>query len=331
MRSIARQVFVRKVADMDAEPAKQKTIYWDSTQTLDTSRVLHLYQQMVTIRLFEERAEQAFVAGKAPGFVHLYQGEEAVAVGVCANLTKDDYITSHHRGHGHCLAKGVDVDEMVAELLSREAIAHWRKAGSQQITEIHQSMLRTNGIIGGGFPLAVGAGLTAKHNGHDQVAVCFLGDEAINQGTFYESLNLVSAWKLPVIFVAENKGYAETMPITSHLGYLDILERAANFGISGVTTDGLDIFAIYTAANAAIAQARQGKGPSLIECKTYRTKEDLLTEHEPDPIKAMRRLLEEHSIATDAELDAIEQQVRKLIDAAWSSAETNPFSTPKAV
>ncbi len=180
-----------------------------NAQTLDKSQLLHMYEQMKTIREFEERAGKEFASGKIPGFVHLYAGEEAVAVGVCSHLTDDDYITSHHRGHGHCIAKGVDLRTMVAELLGREAGACRGKGGSMHIADVNKGMLGANGIVGGGFPLAVGAGLTARHNGKGQVAVCFFGDGAANQGTFHEGLNLAGIWKLPVVFVAENNGYVE--------------------------------------------------------------------------------------------------------------------------
>jgi pyruvate dehydrogenase E1 component alpha subunit len=313
-----------------------------SAQTLDKSRLLHLYQQMRTIRVFEERASDEFLAGKVPGFVHLYAGEEAVAVGVCAHLTDDDFITSHHRGHGHCIAKGVDVYAMVAELLGRESGACRGKGGSMHIADVHKGMLGANGIVGGGFPLADGAGLTAKFNKRGQVAVCFFGDGAANQGTFHEGLNLAGIWKLPVIFVAENNGYAESTPVTYHMSCRDIADRAAGYGMPGVTVDGLDVFAVYEAAGEAIARARRGEGPSLIECKTYRyhghfvgdtmtyrTKEEVASFRARDPIQALHRSIEQRGIATAAELDAIDKQVQELIDDAWRVAETAPLPEPE--
>lgn len=301
-----------------------------------------MYEQMVTIRQFEERAGREFAAGKVPGFVHLYAGEEAVAVGVCANLTDDDFITSHHRGHGHCIAKGVDVRAMVAELLGREAGACRGKGGSMHIADVHKGMLGANGIVGGGFPLATGAGLTARYNKRGQVAVCFFGDGAANQGTFHESLNLASIWKLPVIYVAENNGYAESTPVTYHMSCRDISERAAGYGMPGVTVDGLDVFAVYEAAHEAVARARRGEGPSLIECKTYRyfghfegdtvtyrTKEELASYRDRDPIKAMHRTLEQRGIASSAELDAIDKEVAQRIDDAWTYAEAAPLPAPE--
>src|SRR5437868_1530046 len=180
-----------------------------SIQALDRTQLLRLYEQMETIRQFEDRAGKEFAAGKIPGFVHLYAGEEAVAVGVCAHLTDDDFITSHHRGHGHCIAKGVDIREMVAELLGREAGACRGKGGSMHIADVHKGMLGANGIVGGGFPLAIGAALTAKYKKTGNVSACFFGDGAQNHGTFHEGINLAAIWNLPVVFVAENNGYGE--------------------------------------------------------------------------------------------------------------------------
>ena len=312
------------------------------TSTLDKSRLLHMYKQMRTIRVFEERASDEFLAGKIPGFVHLYAGEEAVAVGVCAHLTDEDFITSHHRGHGHCIAKGVDLNAMVAELLGRETGACRGKGGSMHIADVHKGMLGANGIVGGGFPLADGAGLTAKVNGRRQVAVCFFGDGASNQGTFHEGLNLAGIWKLPVIFVAENNGYAETTPVSYHMSCRDIAERAAGYGMPGVTIDGLDVFAVYEAAGEAIARARRGEGPSLIECKTYRyhghfvgdtmtyrTKEEVASYQARDAIQALRNSIERRDIASTAELDAIDKQVQDDINDAWRFGESSALPNPE--
>jgi acetoin:2,6-dichlorophenolindophenol oxidoreductase subunit alpha len=310
--------------------------------TLDKSLLLKMYEQMLTIRRFEERAGKEFAAGRIPGFVHLYAGEEAVAVGVCMHLTDEDYLTSHHRGHGHCIAKGVDVREMVAELLGRESGSCRGKGGSMHIADLHKGMLGANGIVGGGFPLATGAGLTAKFNGRGQVAVCFFGDGASNQGTFHEGLNLASIWKLPVVFVAENNGYAEATPVSYHMSCRDIAERAVGYNMPGVTIDGLNVLAVYEAAGEAIARARRGEGPSLIECKTYRyyghfegdtltyrTKEELEAFMARDPIKAVRQSLQDRGVATAEELNAIDQQVQERIDEAWRSAEAAQLPAPE--
>ena len=313
-----------------------------SAHTLDKSALLRMYEQMKTIRVFEERAGKEFATGKVPGFVHLYAGEEAVAVGVCSHLTDDDFITSHHRGHGHCIAKGVSVREMVAELLGREAGACRGKGGSMHIADVNKGMLGANGIVGGGFPLAAGAGLTAKYNGKGQVAVCFFGDGAGNQGTFHEGLNLAGIWKLPVIFVAENNGYAESTPVTYHMSCRDIADRAAGYNMPGVTIDGLDVFAVYEAAGEAVARARRGEGPSLIECKTYRyyghfegdavtyrTKEEEESYRARDAIQFLRNSILKRQIATDAELDTIDAQVQNSIDLAWQYAEAAPYPAPE--
>lgn len=313
-----------------------------NVQSLDTARMLQVYEQMQTIRNFEESAGREFANGKIPGFVHLYAGEEAVAVGVCSHLTDDDFITSHHRGHGHCIAKGVDLREMTAELLGREAGACRGKGGSMHIADVHKGMLGANGIVGGGFPLATGAGLTCKYNGRGQVAVCFFGDGASNQGTFHESLNLAGIWQLPVVFVAENNGYAESTPVTYHMSCRDIAERAAGYNMPGVTVDGLDVFAVYEAAGEAVARARRGEGPSLIECKTYRyfghfegdtttyrTKEELASFRERDPIQALRRSMTARGVASGEQLDAIDQRVQARIDDAWRFAEESPLPAPE--
>ncbi len=325
---------------MVSKATKQATTV--SAQALDKARLLQMYEQMTTIRQFETRASREFAAGKVPGFVHLYAGEEAVAVGVCAHLTDDDYITSHHRGHGHCIAKGVDVDSMVAELLGRETGACRGKGGSMHIADVDKGMLGANGIVGGGFPLATGAALTAKHNHRGQVAVCFFGDGAANQGTFHESLNLAGIWKLPVIFVAENNGYAESTPVTYHMSCRDIADRAAGYNMPGVTVDGLDVFAVYEAAGEAIARARRGEGPSLIECKTYRyyghfegdtltyrTKEEVDSFRARDPIQKLRQSVLSRNIATAEELDTIDRNVADRIEDAWRLAEEAPLPAPE--
>src|SRR5436853_1650615 len=310
--------------------------------TLDKSLLLKMYEQMMTIRHFEERAGREFAAGKVPGFVHLYAGEEAVAIGVCSHLTDDDFITSHHRGHGHCIAKGVDVRAMVAELLGREAGSCRGKGGSMHIADVQKGMLGANGIVGGGFPLAAGAGLHAKQNGRGQVAVCFFGDGAANQGTFHEGLNLAGIWKLPVVFVAENNGYAESTPVTYHMSCRDIADRAAGYGMPGVTVDGLDVFAVYEATGEAIASARRGEGHSLLKYKTYRyhghfegdtityrTKEEEESYHARDPIQSFHRALVERSIATARDLDAIDKKVQDSIDLAWEFGEAAPYPSPE--
>jgi TPP-dependent pyruvate/acetoin dehydrogenase alpha subunit len=308
----------------------------------DRETLLAMYERMVQIRTFEDAAGKSFADGLVPGFVHLYAGEEAVAVGVCAHLTDRDYITSTHRGHGHCIAKGVDIPGMVAELMGKATGVCKGKGGSMHIADVGKGMLGANGIVGGGIPLACGAALTAKTLGTGGVAVCFFGDGAANQGTFHEGLNLAAIWKLPVVFVCENNGYAESTPVAYHCAATDVATRAGAYEIPGLVVDGLDLFAVYEAAGEAIARARRGEGPTLIEAKTYRyyghfqgdtityrTEEEVLRYRERDPIAGVKKYLKEHGLATEAELDAIDARVVADLDAAWDAAKAAPFPRPE--
>ena len=309
---------------------------------LDREKLLEMYERMVQIRTFEDAAGKNFAAGLVPGFVHLYAGEEAVAVGVCAHLTDKDYITSTHRGHGHCIAKGVDIPGMVAELMGKATGVCKGKGGSMHIADVEKGMLGANGIVGGGIPLACGAALTAKTLGTGGVAVCFFGDGAANQGTFHEGLNLAAIWKLPVVFVCENNGYAESTPVRYHCSATDIANRAGAYEIPGIVVDGLDVFAVYEGAGEAIARARRGEGPTLIEAKTYRyyahfqgdagtyrTEEEVLRYRERDPIAGLKKYLKDHGMATEEELDAIDAQVVRELDEAWEAAKAAPLPAPE--
>jgi acetoin:2,6-dichlorophenolindophenol oxidoreductase subunit alpha len=309
---------------------------------LDTAALLGMYRRMVQIRTFEDTASKAFAAGKMPGFVHLYAGEEAVAVGVCTHLNDGDCITSTHRGHGHCIAKGVDIDGMVAELMGKETGLCKGKGGSMHVADVNKGMLGANGIVGGGLPLACGAALTAKTLGTDGVAVCFFGDGASNQGTFHESLNLASIWRLPVIFVCENNGFAESTPVSYHCSAGDIANRATGYEIPGIVVDGLDVFAVYEVAGEAVARARRGEGPTLIEAKTYRyyghfegdtilyrTKDELESYRRRDPIASLRTYILDHDLAGPQEIDAIDSQVKSDLHRSWELAEAAPFPAPE--
>jgi TPP-dependent pyruvate/acetoin dehydrogenase alpha subunit len=311
---------------------------------LDRAALLGMYERMVQIRTFEDQAGKAFADGLVPGFVHLYAGEEAVAVGVCSHLTDEDVITSTHRGHGHCIAKGVDIPGMVAELMGKATGVCKGKGGSMHIADVGKGMLGANGIVGGGFPLACGAALTAKTLGTGGVAVCFFGDGASNQGTFHEGLNLAAIWKLPVVFVCENNGYAEATPVSYHCAVTDIANRAGAYEIPGVVVDGLDLFAVYEAAGEAIARARRGEGPTLLEAKTYRyyghfqgdmvtyrTDEEVLRFRERDPIAGLKRHLKEMELATEEELDVIDARVVAALDESWEAAKAAPFPKPEEV
>lgn len=296
---------------------------------LDEGQMAWAYERMRLIREFEERVYALYTGGHLPGFVHLYAGEEAIAVGVCAHLTDRDFITSTHRGHGHCIAKGVDVKEMMAELYGKISGVCKGKGGSMHIADVSKGMLGANGIVGAGGPLACGSGLTAKYRGTDQVTVCFYGDGASAQGTLHESMNLASIWKLPVVFVCENNRYAESTPAHYHTPVKDIAERAAAYNMPGMVVDGMDFFAVYEAAGEAIARARQGKGPSLLECKTYRYYGhfvgDACTYRLPaeeaeyrarDPLQNFRRYVLERNLLSEDELKRIDARVQQVIDEA---------------
>jgi acetoin:2,6-dichlorophenolindophenol oxidoreductase subunit alpha len=305
--------------------------------TLDHDTVLHLYETMAMIRAFETRVRDEFARGRIPGFVHLYAGEEAVATGVCTNLKEGDTITSTHRGHGHCIAKGCDVDGMMAEIFGKATGLCKGKGGSMHIADVSKGMLGANGIVGGGPPLACGAALSAKMLGNDNVCVCFFGDGAAQEGTFHESLNLAAIWKLPVIFIAENNGFAESTPVTYHCAIENIGDRAASYGIPGASVDGMDVLAVYEAAQAAINRARKGLGPSLLECKTYRyhghfegdqqlykTEELQQKMLGHDPIKNLRDTAIQQNLATAQDFDAIDAQVKQKIDEAVVFADRSP-------
>lgn len=306
---------------------------------LSRQRLLEIWERMQAIRRFEVTVHDEFAKGKIPGFVHLYAGEEAVAVGTCAHLTDDDFITSTHRGHGHCVAKGCDLNGMMAEIFGKATGLCRGKGGSMHIADVDKGMLGANGIVGGGFGLIAGAALTAKFNGKGQVAVCFFGDGASNQGSFHESANLATIWKLPVIYVAENNGYAETTPAHYSVATAHIADRAKAYGIPGTIVDGQDVFAVYDALAPAIARARAGHGPSLIECKTYRhyghfegdtqrykRPEDMaLYTGERDPLNVFKVNVLTRNLLTAADLTAVEEKVRQDVAAALKFAQESPL------
>lgn len=239
-------------------------------ESIPADKVLDIYERVLRIRRFEEQVGKLFANGQLPGLVHLYIGAEAVGAGVCAALRDDDYIISTHRGHGHVIAKGGDLNKMMAELFGKVTGYCKGKGGSQHIADFEIGMLGACGIVGGGIPVAVGAGLSAFYRGTDQVSVTFFGDGASNEGSFHESLNLASAMKLPVLFVCENNQYGEFTPAESVMNIKDIALRAQGYGIPGVIADGTDPLAMYLVASEAVARARRGEGPTLIEAKTHR-------------------------------------------------------------
>ncbi len=301
-------------------------------------RLLWIYERMRLIREFENKAAELFAAGKIPGFVHLYAGEEAIAVGICAHLTDRDYITSTHRGHGHCIAKGVDINEMTAELFGKAAGACKGKGGSMHIADVTKGMLGANGIVGAGGPLACGSGLMAKIKGTDQVTICFFGDGAAEQGTMHESMNLAAIWKLPVVFVCENNGYAQSTPVHYHSASRDIADRATAYNMPGFAVDGTDLFAIYEAAGEAIARARRGEGPTLIECKAFRyyghfqgdnlsyyTDEDKAKQKARDPIETFKKRVLERKLLSEKELAEIDARAPQMVGEAFQQAEAAPY------
>jgi pyruvate dehydrogenase E1 component alpha subunit len=299
---------------------------------------------MKKIREFETIAMNQFAEGKIPGFVHLYIGEEAVATGVSESLKTDDFITSTHRGHGHIIAKGGDLKFMMAELFGKATGYCKGKGGSIHIADASRGILGANGIVGAGHNIAVGAGLSINVRKTDQVCVCFFGDGSTNQGTFHESLNLASIWKLPVVYVCENNYYGISMSQAKHQAIKDIADRAGAYGIPGLAVEGNDVMAVYEAAKEAIARARKGLGPTLIECKTYRQRghfegdsgaykptEEQKMWVEKDPIPRFRDFVLKNKFLTEADIKGIDDSIKKSLDEALDFAEKSPVPDPASV
>jgi pyruvate dehydrogenase E1 component alpha subunit len=312
--------------------------------SLTSEKIRDAYECMVRIRKFENRVADLYAKGKLPGFVHLYAGEEAIATGVCAHLTDRDFITSTHRGHGHCIAKGVDISSMMAEVYGRSTGACKGKGGSMHIADVDKGMLGANGIVGAGGPLACGSGLMAKTLGTDQVTVCFFGDGASEQGTMHEAMNLACCWSLPVVFICENNGYAESTPCVYHCSAKNISDRGVAYDIPGITVDGTDFFAVYEAAEEAIARARRGEGPSLVECRgfryyghfegdaqLYKTPEEKDDNRARDPIESFRKRVLDREMISERDLDEIDAKVSAIIEEAVKFAAESPWPEPEEV
>lgn len=312
------------------------------TADLTREKLVEMYRKMLEIRLFEEKVFELYGQNLVPGTIHLYAGEEAVAAGVCSALRMDDYIISTHRGHGHCIAKGADLNRTMAEILGKETGYCKGKGGSMHIADFSIGMLGATAVVGAGLPIAVGAGLSAKLRKTDQVTVCFFGEGASNQGTFHESLNMASTWKLPVIFVCENNLYAMGTRQSRVMNIENVADRAAAYGIQGVATDGNDVLAVYKATSEAVEEARRGEGPTLIECKTYRhkghsrvdpakyrPKEEVQDWLRRDPIKNLKEYLAREYSLTDDELQSIEKEVATRIDEAVKFALESPYPKPE--
>src|SRR6201997_2039336 len=307
----------------------------------DTQR--EMLRQMLTIRRFEERASADYHAGKIYGVVHCYIGQEAVAVGVCTALDRSDWIISTHRGHGHCIAKGADLDRMMAELYGRQTGYCKGKGGSMHIADFGIGMLGANGIVAGGIAIVTGAGLAAQMEKKGGVAVSFFGDGASNAGPFHECLNIAATWKLPMLYVCENNMYAAQTPAAATHALSDVASRAAGYGIPGVVVDGNDVFAVYQAAHAAVERARTGGGPTLIECKTYRWRAHTERRGQPDPrdrtevetwlrrdpIALLSQQLREQGDLDDGGMEAMEREIMAALEAAVAFAEASPFPLPE--
>lgn len=305
---------------------------------IEKETLMDLYTTMKEIREFETKAQHLFAEGEIPGFVHLYIGQEAVATGVCSELETKDYITSTHRGHGHIIAKGGELNYMMAELFGKETGYCKGKGGSMHIADGTKGILGANGIVGAGHNIAVGAGLSIQHRKTDQVVVCFFGDASTNNGTFHESLNMASIWELPVVFVCENNNYGISMSQDRHQAIKDISDRAVAYGIPGITVDGNDVLAVKEVAAEAIKRAREGQGPTLIECKTYRQRghfegdaqvykptEEQKAWMEKDPIPRFRKFLVENEFADEKEIDEIDAKVDEKIEKAVKFAKDSPY------
>jgi len=310
---------------------------------LTKDRLMWMYETMVKIRLHENKAAELFAQGKIKGFVHLYVGEEAVAVGVMAALKPGDVITGTHRSHGHYVAKGGDIKASFAELFGKRTGSNKGKGGSMHIADPDIGMLGANGMVGGGIPHAVGAALAFKLLGKDNVAVAFFGEGGSNQQNFHEAINLAAIWKLPVIFVCENNLYQISLPYSKQQLITSVAERGKAYGIPGVSVDGQDVLAVYEATREAVERARRGEGPTLIETRTYRfrghfegdpqiyrSKEEVeWWMNNKDPIKIFEKYLLERGVTTREELDAIWKRVSNEAEEAVKFAEESPYPSPE--
>ena len=315
----------------------------EARKSLSRDKLLWVYCHMTLIREFEERLKWLVETGVPTGPVHLYIGEEAVAVGVCAALDPTDWIASTHRGHGHCIAKGVDVRRMMAELYGKATGTNRGKGGSMHITDVSKGMLGVNPIVGIGVTHAVGAALSAKVRRSGQVAAAFFGDGAASTGAVHEAMNLAAIWLLPVVFVCENNLYAQATPVEYAVSAKSIADRAAAYDMPGISVDGQDVFAVWEAADAAVRRARSGKGPTLIECKTYRyyghhqgdnplryrIAEEEETARARDCIKRFRAEVLQEKLLGASDLEAIDDINRTLLQEAVKFAKSSPLPAPE--
>ena len=325
----------KSAASKKASPARRKGPDADTLQWM--------YRKMTEIRHFEEHVWDVYTRGLMPGLAHLYIGEEGVAVGACAALRNDDYITSTHRGHGHCLAKGADLDKMMAEIMGKESGYCKGKGGSMHIADMSGGNLGANAIVGGSFGIATGAAWSAKMRGTDQVAVCFFGDGAANQGLFMEAGNMAAVWNLPVIYLCENNQYGEHTAMGAVTGVEHIVERAAGVGIEGVRAEGSDVLEMYEVVSKAVDNARRGDGPTFIEADTYRFRGHHVGDggayrgegelqwwmENKDPITKLGQHMISAKVATQAQLDKVTEQVEQAVVDAVEFGRNAPLPSPE--
>ena len=312
---------------------------------VSTQLARSFYQTMVRLRQFELRIRDVYRSGVMPGFIHLYIGEEAVATGVCAHLDTTDYVTSTHRGHGHALAKGIPMAQLFAEIWGKPGGCNGGRGGSMHIYDPDHGFLGTNGIVAANIPIAAGAALASKLKGNGSVTACFFGDGAINNGAFHEGINLAAAWELPIIFICENNLYATETPLSKVTRNTDVASRGAAYGIPGVAVDGNDVWAVHQAAGEAIARARANGGPTLLECRTYRTeghfegdpgigyrtREEIDTWKARDPIERLKSRIIADKLLPGEELLAIDENVAKEVEEAYEFAKEGPEPNPETV
>ena len=301
-----------------------------------------MFRQMLLIRRFEEKVKELYNGGQIIGAIHLYIGQEAVAVGVGQALKKQDYVFSTHRGHGHAIAKGSDLGRMMAELMGRETGLSRGHGGSMHLFDPGRGLMGGNGIVGGGIPLSLGAAFSAQYRGTDQVAATFFSDGAANQGVFAESLNLAALFQLPVILICENNRYAATTPVKLSFAREAIAGRAESYGVTAAIVDGNDVISVHEAAVNAVGRARRGEGPSFIECRTYRVephcgiipdereKGERESWRAKDPVALFRARLLAEKVLTPAAIEVLEKEIARRLEDAVEYAETSPWPDPEA-
>ncbi len=309
--------------------------------TLSEHDLIELYYKMLLIRRFEEKTAEMYALGKIGGFVHLYIGQEAVGVGAISALRSEDYVISSYRDHGHAIAKGSDPRRIMAELFGRETGLSRGRGGSMHLFDAEHRFLGGYAIVGGGMPLAAGVALATSYRGSDNVVACFVGDGAVNEGAFHESLNLASLWRLPVVFIIENNQYAMGTAVERASAVKELYKRACAYGIPGERTDGMDVLAVRQATQAAVERVRKGQGPMLLEALTYRFRGHSIadpmyyrtkSEEEPwrkrDPLKLFRAKLETAGLLTDQDVEAMEKRVEASLEEAVAFADESPMPSP---